>query len=101
MYEAAMKDLAMEAKLLRTGREGNLPAIDPSRHPNISAQPVLQKLLPAMVFSALRHIVCPKAGVTSSWDQRVNALAGMLQALKVQTESLHEIQDTENVAFST
>ena len=45
MYQAAMKDLALEAKLLREGHQGKLPAIGPSWDSEIIAQPVMQKLL--------------------------------------------------------
>jgi hypothetical protein len=96
IYQAAMKDLALEAKLLFVGHEGKLPAIGPSWEPEIPTQPVMQKLLPNALFKALRHLICPKvADIVPSRDQWVNALAGMLQALKTQVENTHGTQNTE------
>jgi hypothetical protein len=95
MYQAAMKDLVLEAKLSRTGRGSELPAIGLSQHPDIPARPVLQRLLPPDIFRALRNMFCPESGIPPSRDQWVNALAIMLQALKNQIEYIHGTQNTD------
>lgn len=96
IYQAAMKDLALEAKLLTAGHEGKLPAFGSSWEPEILSQPVMEKLLPNALFKAFRHMICPNAaGIAPSRDQWVNALAGMLQALKTQVENIHRTQSNE------